>query len=342
MQMRSILVALFLCQGTSGFGRSTPDLILTGKASINTMRILPLHMLTGNNTHELNFLPDDSTTPYDQTAVGSREIVLKVALGSMMSVAVAAKAGILPIPSGFEYTDDLIARDLESALLGGALGYLFVKVVTLLATNGTLEPRDSRKLIHTLSAPLYMMIWPLFTPGGRFFAACVPLVNAIRLYLAANGDSGESELANAVSRSGDTKEALGGPFLYVLVLLAAICLFWRENLIGVTALCTMAAGDGMADLVGRRFGNGNKWFFAESKSMAGSLAFWVSAFLCTTGIVAWLSFTGCLMLPFAMSELVLRIALITAACAMIELLPLGDDNWTVPLSAAILAAIFLQ
>jgi dolichol kinase len=61
--------------------------------------------------------------------------------------------------------------------------------------------------------------------------------------------------------------------VYVLVMLAAISLFWRENLIGITALCTMAAGDGMADIVGRRLGKDNKWFFSEKKSMAGSLAF---------------------------------------------------------------------
>lgn len=56
----------------------------------------------------------------------------------------------------------------------------------------------------------------------------------------------EYELANAVSRSGDAKEALGGPFLYVLTITAAILLFWRTSLSGIIAVSTMAAGDGVS------------------------------------------------------------------------------------------------
>jgi len=56
----------------------------------------------------------------------------------------------------------------------------------------------------------------------------------------------EADLANAVSRSGDAKEALGGPFLYVTTITAAILLFWRSNLTGIIAVATMAAGDGVS------------------------------------------------------------------------------------------------
>lgn len=273
---------------------------------------------------------------------GGRSVVLGVALGSLFSVAAAAKVGILPVPLDFDYTDALILRDFTTTLLCGALAYAYVKLCTTLAARGILEPRDSRKLIHTLSAPLFILLWPLYSPAGRCFAACVPMINAVRLYLAANGDSGESELAQAVSRSGETKEALGGPFVYVLVMFSAISLFWRTSLIGITALSTMAAGDGMADLVGRRLGKGNKWFFSQDKSIAGTLAFVISASLCTGTLAAWLSFTGCLALPFPMADLLPRIVAITAASALIELLPIGDDNWSVPISAAVLSSAFLQ
>lgn len=56
----------------------------------------------------------------------------------------------------------------------------------------------------------------------------------------------ETELAKAISRSGDAKEALGGPFLYVIILAAALLLFWRESLAGIVAVSTMAAGDGVS------------------------------------------------------------------------------------------------
>lgn len=152
----------------------------------------------------------------------------------------------------------------------------------------------------------------------------------------------EAELANAVSRSGDVKEALGGPFIYVLILLACILSFWRDSLAGIVALSAMAAGDGMADLVGRRFGKNNKWFFSSSKSIVGSAAFFVSSTMCAVGLAVWMQYAGCLTLGMGLPELIIRICGIMAACAAIELLPLGDDNWTVPLSAAVLSLVFLS
>jgi dolichol kinase len=97
----------------------------------------------------------------------------------------------------------------------------------------------------------------------------------------------------------------------------------------------------LADIFGRRFGKNNKWPFSRHKSVAGSIAFAVASTLASTGLAAWMSYTGCLSLPMPMSELVPRIAAISVACAGVELLPIGDDNWTVPLSATILSLVFL-
>ena len=40
----------------------------------------------------------------------------------------------------------------------------------------------------------------------------------------------------------------------------------------ITAVCVMAAGDGMADIVGRKFGS-VKWPWDKEKSLIGSAAF---------------------------------------------------------------------
>jgi len=97
----------------------------------------------------------------------------------------------------------------------------------------------------------------------------------------------------------------------------------------------------MADIVGRRFGKNNKWPFAPNKSVAGSAAFVVAATLTSTALAAWMSYTGCLTLPLPMVELIPRIALISFFSAGVELLPFVDDNWTVPLSAAVLSILIL-
>jgi farnesol kinase len=105
-----------------------------------------------------------------------------------------------------------------------------------------------------------------------------------------------------------------------------------------SVLCTTQ----LADIVGRRFGKSNKWPFSRNKSVAGSLAFAAASTLTSIGLVAWMSYTGCLTLPLPLSELVPGIAAISVACAGVELIPIGDDNWTVPLSAAILSLVFLH
>lgn len=278
----------------------------------------------------------------EKSNLSGKKIVMVTAIGSLLSVTFAAKVGILPLPAGTAYTDTMIREDLRVTLLVGIAGVIFVKFCTLLASKNVLQPRDSRKLIHITTALVYMLFWPFFSTAGRYFAMCVPLVNAVRLYMASTGTFGEEELANAISRTGDKKEAVGGPFIYVIVLLFSVLLFWRDNMIGISALSTMAAGDGMADIVGRRLGKRNKWFFAESKSVAGTVAFILFSFLAIVGLTSWFSATGCLDMPDGVISLIPRIIAVCSGAALVELLPIADDNWTVPASSAILAALFLN
>lgn len=242
------------------------------------------------------------------------------------------------------YSRDLIGRDLFSTMLTIFSASIFVKGITYPAKLGKIESRDSRKIIHTLSAPLFIFLWPLFSKayGARVFASVVPLLNAVRIFAAGN-DLYETELAGAISRSGNAKEALGGPLIYVLVLLLSTLLFWTDSPVGVVAASTMAVGDGLADLVGRRFGSSNKWFFNKEKSIAGSAAFVAGSFVGSFGLITWLTATGTLH-AIESSTMVLagRLIVIAIICAGVELLPIGDDNWTVPMAAAILSVIFLD
>jgi phytol kinase len=271
--------------------------------------------------------------------------------------------GVLFSGSCDPYTPSLIIRDLSSTMLSIAGAVVFVKAITTPAKQGNLDPRDARKIIHTLSAPLFVLLWPLFSNayGARIFASIVPVLNAMRLIVAGTGSSSssssgssdeqfassmggsESELAGAISRSGDAKEALGGPFIYVVVLFFAILFFWTDTPIGIVSIATMAVGDGLADLVGRRFGSSNKWFFNKDKSMAGSAAFVIGSFVGAFALIQWLISTGA-MDPLDLSTvgLVGRLLAISVLCAGVELIPAGDDNWTVPLSAAGLSAFLLN
>jgi dolichol kinase len=60
-----------------------------------------------------------------------------------------------------------------------------------------------------------------------------------------------SELIAAVSRSGQSSEALGGPLIYSIILFIATAFFFRDSPVGIVATAQMAAGDGLADIIGR-------------------------------------------------------------------------------------------
>lgn len=266
--------------------------------------------------------------------------------------------GVIFSGSYDSYTPSFIIQDVSSTVLAIVLASIFVKSITGKAKEGVLEPRDARKLIHTLSAPLFILMWPIFSNafGARVFASIVPFLNALKLLVAStsgdvrsrsSGDTQstgfESELAGAISRSGDAKEALGGPFIYVLVLLFSTLFFWTDTPIGIVSVATMAVGDGLADLIGRRYGSTNKWSFNKDKTMAGSAAFVAGSFVGSLGLISWLTRMGT-MDSLALSPIALGVRLLAIAivCAGVELIPVGDDNWSVPISAAILSAILLN
>jgi dolichol kinase len=243
------------------------------------------------------------------------------------------------------YTNELIFRDIGATFLCASLSLIFIKSISVLAKKDLLQPRDSRKIIHSLSAPLFMLLWPLFSDlwGARLFAAIIPLFQGVNLLLAGTKQGGEDgdELSKAISRSGDAEEALQGPFIYVVILFFAIVLGFRDNLSPMIALSTMAAGDGMADIIGRRFGKTNKWFFSERKSIAGTLAFIIAASVSSTLLAMWFQSTGMVLTGLSLTDMIQRIVIISSLSAVVELLPIFDDNWSVPITAALLASFLL-
>jgi hypothetical protein len=83
----------------------------------------------------------------------------------------------------------LAPRDALCAMVGliGASGWL--GLWTTLAAANKVEPKLSRKIVHTGSAPLFLLTWPFFSESStaRFVAAAVPCVFALRLVKARAG-----------------------------------------------------------------------------------------------------------------------------------------------------------
>ncbi|KAK3011846.1 hypothetical protein RJ639_011752 [Escallonia herrerae] len=155
-------------------------------------------------------------------------------------------------------------------------------MVTLLFKS--LMQNLSRKLVHILSGLLFVGFWPIFSTSteARYFASLVPLVNCLRLVIHGFSLATDEGLIQSVTREGKPEELLRGPLYYVLVLILCALVFWRESPVGVISLAMMCGGDGVADIMGRRFGD-LKIPYNQQKSWAGSISMFVVGFVISIG-----------------------------------------------------------
>ena len=61
--------------------------------------------------------------------------------------------------------------------------------------------------------------------------------------------------------------------MYGSVISAITAMYWRDSPVGVAAIAVLCAGDGFADIVGRKFGKGNKLPHSPCKVSILALAF---------------------------------------------------------------------
>jgi dolichol kinase len=243
-------------------------------------------------------------------------------------------------------------QDILVALILAAAAKIWIKFWSELARREYLPSTLTRKIIHTGTGPMFVLGWAFFSdsPYAILTACAVPVINLTRLWLASRESttrSQNSEVVLALSRSGKAGEVAKGPFYYTLVLLLSTVFSFR-CLPGAIAVCQMAVGDGLADIIGRRFGK-TKWGFVKNKTIEGSAAFLVGAFIASYGMVAGAIAVGYTNLT--LQAAVLPLLVISVACTLVELFSvfsqkiigdLADDNLTVPFFGFVLSAIFLH
>lgn len=200
--------------------------------------------------------------------------------------------------------------------------------VVLLGKIGWLSPLVARKIMHIGTGPAYLLCWCLFPDSGwsPYLAASVILMVTTVFVAAGSGLVKANDLVAVVSRSGKESELLGGPLLYGIVHVVATIMFWLRSPIGFVSIMTLCFGDGVADVFGRKFGVGNPLPWNRGKSFAGTLAFWVAAYLGCMCIGLFYLNTGFLSESFR-SGLGSKCALVVTVAALVESLPIGKiDN----------------
>ena len=222
-----------------------------------------------------------------------------------------------------------------ATILTFAIALAFLRLMDFFAHRGWIESRLSRKLIHIGTGPIFVLCWLFFPdlPASRWLAALVPFAITVQFALVGLGIMKDEASVKGMSRTGDPREILRGPLYYGIMFVLLTVIFWKDSPVGMTALMIMCGGDGIADLVGRRF-NSSKLPHSPDKTVAGSLSVFLGGWLLSAFILAIYVGIGIFAKPFGMYGLPLTIVALVSM--LVESLPFKDiDNITVTLAAVL-------
>ena len=230
-------------------------------------------------------------------------------------------------------------QDIVATILTFVVAVAWLRIIDMLAARGILEHKLSRKIIHIGTGPLFVLCWILFTPSdsARYLAALVPLLITIQFLLVGLSILKDDAAVQAMTRTGNPREILRGPLLYGIIFVVCTIAFWRTSPVGILALMLMCGGDGLADIIGRRYGRA-KLPFNPQKSWAGSAAMFLGGFIFALVFVFLFQALGYYALPYDALNITLRVLLIAFVAALVEMLPIESiDNLTTTATAIVLA-----
>ena len=183
----------------------------------------------------------------------------------------------------------------------------------------TEDPELTRKIVHIGSGNVILLAWWLdISTIVIVAAAAIASIIALISYFIPILPS-----INSVGR-----QSLGTLF-YALSIGILASWFWQDRpQYTAIGILVMAWGDGMAAIIGQRFGKHSYQVFNITKSWEGSLAMAIATFV-VTGTILW-----------AVEGINWQIGLISLITALVAtsleaFSKLGIDNFTVPLASAV-------
>jgi len=213
---------------------------------------------------------------------------------------------------------------------------VFLRLMDFCAHRGWIESRLSRKLIHIGTGPIFVLCWLFFpdVPSARWLAALVPFAITVQFALVGLGIMQDEAAVQAMSRTGDRREILRGPLYYGVMFVVLTVAFWKDSPVGMTALMIMCGGDGIADMIGRRY-NSNPLPHSPDKTVAGSIGVFCGGWLLSAFVLGIYAGVGKFAGPFG--NYLLPLTVIALGSMLVESLPFKDiDNITVTVAAAAL------
>ncbi|MFT9008757.1 MAG: DUF92 domain-containing protein [Bifidobacterium sp.] len=238
-------------------------------------------------------------------------------------------------------------ENIVSLAISLAYILLVIGLATLIAHHQGGRSEYSRKFVHIMVGN-WVFITPYFT--SLWAVALVPF-----LFIIINALNSRFHLFPAIVREHENLGTVYYAFSMCVLSSAAFEFGWHE--LSFIGLLTMAYGDGLAALVGGRWGRHHPFAFARDKSIEGSLCVAIVALLTTLACVfafpelhadsltmanAWYAGEAVSTAIFLLESVL--IALVTGAfAAFVELTGTnGCDNLSLPISTGIFASLLLR
>jgi phytol kinase len=236
-----------------------------------------------------------------------------------------------------------LLRDSVATLIALLVALSWLVSVNQLAVRGVIQRTLSRKIVHVGTGPLFLLCWNLFSPEptARFFAALVPGILTLTFFAVGIDWIKNPDLVQSVTRQGKPQELLKGPLYYGIAFIVCTLIFWRHSPVGILALMIMCGGDGLADIVGRRWGH-HKLPINSDKSWAGSAAMFMGSVGFGLTYLIGFNALGNFQPPLELWETTGLIIGIAGVATVVEALPVQDiDNILLTIVGIGLGYLFL-
>jgi phytol kinase len=204
---------------------------------------------------------------------------------------------------------------------------LVLLVAELVARFSPADREISRKIVHIGVGNVILLAWWLEIPTGvgvsaAFVASIVTLTSYWYPVLASVSEVGRKSL---------------GTFFYSVSIGILIAYFWPRGLPAhaVLGVLIMTWGDGLAALVGQRFGRHDYQVWGMTKSWEGTGTMAIASLVVSSTILLWV---------YGVSWPIAMIALLVAliATGLEAFSKFGIDNLTVPLGSAFISFALIQ
>ncbi len=248
-----------------------------------------------------------------------------------------------PFGNDLAFVWDIIATVISIVIL-----LALVQINGLMQKKGKVSQIITRKFVHIFAGPIFVVTWMLFTGEviSHYIAVIVPLLFVLQFVAIGTGLMKNESFVASMSRSGDPRELLGGTLYYAIVMVL-MTFFWfyvpstgidNANPTALLIIGCVSGGDGLADIIGRKFGGEKKFGIKGSeKTIVGSIGMLVGSILVSSILVLIFS----LEVPHInIVTLILPIIVVSIVATVVEALsPKGTDNFTIFLAVVIVILI---